>query len=881
MRFWQRLKTMLPSWRRAQEQEMREELESLAAISEPGELGNLTRAAEEARAVWGSPWLEQLLQDVRFALRTMRKNPAFALTAALSLALGMGANTAMFSLVDALLLRSLPVANPEKLVFLGTESPRGTDHNFYFETYERLQREQSFFTGLAAFSPVQLNVSVNSETEPFVEGQLVSGNYMGLVGVTAVIGRTLAPGDDRLPGAHPVAMISYGYWQRRFGGSRDVLGRKVLIDGYPFTIIGVTPPWFFGLEVGRSPDVTVPLMMQPQVMPDAENWLRRPVNTVDWLRIVGRLKAGVTLRRASNGMGITFGRVQKQLAAEIDPEWRDTWLRAWAEARLVLEPGGIGLSDVRRQFSAPLLVLFALVGVVLLIVCANIANLLLARASARQREIAVRLAIGAGRSRLIRQLLTESILLACLGGALGLVVAYTGSQGLVHFLSIGRSSISLDLRPGVDVFGFTALMSLLTGILFGLAPALRLSRLDLTPAIKEGGGGSGSRQRFAKSVVVVEVALTLVLVIGAVLFVSSLRRLDNIDGGFQRDHVLVVQLRPKGSDQKGGPNAMRLQRLYLDLQRKLQSLPGVIAAGLAGTGPTSALQSRVQRTPDGRQFRVAWTQVYPGYFNSLGVPLLQGRDFDRFDIAPGASYVAVINETFARLAFPDENPIGKKISCGRTLVCDVIGVVKDIRYSSLREPATSAMYQPFLQAPTGRGQMVLHVRFKANSDSIVAEVRKDVAALDTDMPAFEIRTLAAEVDAVLVRERLLALLSSLFGAMAVSLAMIGLYGVISYAASRRAKEIALRIALGASPQRVLWLVLRETAGLAGLGIIIGIPITLVTSHLIAAFLYGLKPTDPVIICASALVLMLMALIAGYLPAWGASRVDPVVALRNE
>jgi predicted permease len=854
-------------------------LQFLAAIAEPGELGNLTRVAEEARATWGWARLEQLIQDVHFALRTMRKTPGFALMAALSLAIGIGANTAIFSLVDALVLKLLPVANPQELVFLGTETPRGTDHTFYFETYQRIQRDQSLFTGLAAFSPVQLNVSADGQSEPSVEGQLVSGNYMSLMGITPAVGRPLTPDDDRLPGAHPVAMISHRYWQRRFGASREIAGRKILIDGYPFTIIGVTPSSFFGLEVGRAPDVVVPLMMQPQVMPDAENWLKRPVNTVDWLRIVGRLRPGVTLRQASSGMSILFGRIQKQLAAEIDPDWQKTWLKGWAEAKLVVEPGRTGLSELRHQFSAPLFVLFALLGVVLLIVCANVANLLLARAATRQREMAVRLAIGAGRLRLIRQLLTESVLLACFGGGFGALVAYAGSQALVHFLSVGRTSISLDLSPDIRVFVFTGLVSMLTGILFGVAPAFRSSKVDLTPALKDGSGSSGSRQRFGKSILVIEVALTLVVVIAAALFISSLCKVNGIDPGFQREHVLVVRLEPKGSDQKR-PNATRLQRLYVDLQEKVRSIPGVIAAGLAGASPTTPLQARIVRTPDRRQFRISWTQVFPGYFDSLGVPVLQGRDFGRFDLARGAPYVAVINETFAKVAFPNENPIGKKIVCSGEQVCDVIGVVKDIRYSSLREQTPSVMYQPFLQAPTGRGQMVLHVRFKGNN-SVLPEVRRYITGLDPNMPAFEIRTLAAEVNAALVRDRLLALLSGLFGGLAVLLAVIGLYGVISYAANRRAKEIGVRMALGASARDVRYLVLRETLALAGLGIVIGIPITLAASRLIETFLYGLTPTDPVIICASAVFLLWMALIAGYLPSRRASRLDPVVVLRNE
>jgi predicted permease len=494
--------------------------------------------------------------------------------------------------------------------------------------------------------------------------------------------------------------------------------------------------------------------------------------------------------------------------------------------------------------------------------------------------MAVRLAIGASRPRLIRQLLTESMLLGCLGGLLGILIAYEGSEALVRFLSIGHSSVSLDVSPDFRVFGFTALLSLVTGVLFGLAPALGSSKVEPGPALKDSSGGAALRQRFGKSLVVLEVALTLVLVIGAGLFVTSLRNLNRLDPGFDRGRVLTVRLEPPGSDQKRR-NAMRLQRLYLDLREKVQAIPNVIAAGLAGTNPTGPLQPRVIRTPDGRQFRISSAQVYPRYFESIGAPILEGRDFGRFDISPGAPYVAVINETFARRAFPNENPIGKEIVCNRDQSCTVIGVVKDIKYSSLREPTPSAMYQPFLQAPTGRGQMTLHVRFRGNAGSLLSQLRRYVAGMDVNMPAFEIRTLAAEVDAALVRDRLLALLSSLFGALAISLAIIGVYGVVSYAANRRTKEIGVRMALGASASAVRWLVLRETLGLAGLGIAIGIPIAFAFSGFIASFLYGLTPIDPIVLSAGAASVLCMALIAGYIPSRRASRLDPVAALRND
>ena len=841
---------------------------------------NCETVSGPAQSAFDDVILRAMFQDVRYALRWLRRSPGFACVALLSLALGIGANTAIFSLIDAVLLKLLPVKDPQGLVFLGAQGRDGIAHTFYFETYQRLRAEQPFFTDLAAFSPVRMNVSVDGRTEPSVEGQLVSGNYFGVTGAGAVIGRTLTDQDDRLPGAHPVAMISYAYWQRRFGGSAEAIGKKILIDGTPFTIIGVTSPGFFGLEVGSAPDVTAPLMMQPQVMPERENWLGRPVNTVDWLRIAGRLKPGVTMQQASAGMRVIYRRVQTQLARELNSEWERTWLKEWAEAALVLEPGGTGLSDLRRQFSAPLFVLMAVVALVLLMACVNIANLLLARAPARQREIAVRLAIGAGRSRLVRQLLVESVLLAVLGGALGVSIALWGSQMLVRFLSTGRTPISLDLSPDFRVLGFTALASVATGILFGLAPALRAARVDLTAALKAGGYAGNPNTRFGKALIAVQVALSLVLVTGAGLLVKSLQRLNGVDRGFDRSRVLTVRLEPRGSDQKHG-NALRLQRLYLELQEKVQAVPGVIAAGLAGASPTAPLQSRTVPTLDGHQIRSMWTQVYPRYFETLGAPILQGRDFGPLDLAGGSAYVTVINETFAKRAFAGENPIGKRIVCNGPNVCEVIGVVPDIGYSNLKGEAGPVMYYTFLQGPTGRAQMVLHVRFAGEADRIIAQVRSEAAAVDPNLPAFEIRTLETEVDAALIRERLLALLSTCFGGLAVLLAVVGLYGVMTYTVARRTNEIGIRMALGASRARVLRLVLGETLRVTGLGMLAGVPITLWAARLIGSFLYRVTASDPAVLLLAVAFLLTTAMIAGYLPARRASRTDPMAALRCE
>jgi predicted permease len=849
-------------------------------------LGNIALIQEATRETWGWTRLGRFAADLRFAARLLRRNPAFTAVAALSLALGIGANTAIFTLMDALLWKLLPVQDPASLLFLGKPLDAGIDPSYYYETYDRLRREQPFLGELAAYSPVRLNVDTGGEPESCM-GQLVSGNYFSVLGVPAIAGRVFSADDDRTPGAHPVAVISEQYWERRFGRSPDAIGRHVRIDGTPFTIVGVTPAAFFGTDVGAAIDLSVPVMMQPQVMPDKENWLTRPRNTVDWLRVFGRLKPGVTVEQATAGMATLHRHIQADLAAQIGSS-RDTWLKDWVEAKLVLVPGGAGLSgpgatgsSLRREFTTPLYVLMGVVGLVLLIACANVANLLLARATARRREIAVRLAIGATRGRLIRQLLVESLTLSALGAALGFAFASWGSTALVRFLSAGRSLIHLDLAPDLGVLAFTAAVAAATGVVFGLAPAIRAAGLDLAPALKEGSRGAGSRQSLGKALAVVQVAFSVVLLVGAGLLVRTLRSLDSLDGSFARDRVYTVALAPRGSDQKNGPNGERLNRLYLALLDRVHAIPGVASATLAGLPPMMQLPPRTIRTQDGTQQRASWTQVYPEYFAALGVPLLHGRDFAALDLLPGAPFVTIVNETFARRAFPGQNPLGKRVLCSGTHECEVIGVVRDVPYSTFKRSPEPTLYTTFLQGPTGRGQMHLVVRFAGNPAAIAAQLRHEIAAMDPQLPAFVLRTLAEQVDAALIRERVLALLSTVFGALAIVLAGIGLYGVIAYSVGRRSHEIGVRMALGARPSEVRHLIVRESMALAGAGVAIGIPAALAATRLITSFLHGVNSADPVVLGGSAAFLLLVGVAAAWIPAARAAQINPVNSLRAE
>ena len=849
-------------------------------------LGNTTLVREDTRAAWGWTSLERLIQDLRYATRVLRKAPGFTAVAVLSLALGIGANTAIFGLINGLLYKSLPVRDPESLLFIAKQAEGGVSPSFYYETYQRLRAAQPFFQEIAAYGErIRMNVGLDGSSES-VMGQLVSGNYYSVLGLAPAAGRLFTPDDDRTPGAHPVAIVSYSYWQRRFAGAPSAIGGKMLIDGTPFTIVGVTPPDFYGLQVGDAPEISVPVMMQPQVMPDKENWLGRAHNTVDWVMLFGRLKPGVTVPQATAGLQPLFRGIQTQLAAEIGLG-KATWRNEWVEAKLTLVPGGAGLSYLRRQYRGPLNVVMGIVGLVLLIGCANVANLLLARTASRRREIALRLAIGAGRARLISQLLVESLLLSALGGVLGIALAWWGQSSLLHFLSAGRPLIHLDISLDPRVLAFTALVSIATGVLFGLAPAIHAVRgADLQ--VCAGRLRPAQRHRISGALSVSQVALSLVLLSGAGLLARTLRNLDSIDHGFRRDRVYTVALSPRGSDQKNGPNGPRLNRLYLDLLDRIRTIPGVSSASLAGEPPTMRGYTRPFTTSDGRQAWASMERIYPGYFATLGSAIVQGRDFIPADIADGAPLVAIVNETLAARAFPGESPIGKRIICTGNIAmsesgrpCEVIGVARDIPYAARRDGPLSSIYLTYLQAPTGRGEMQLFVSVSHDPGGIPAEIRRHLAAIDPALPVFPVRTLAIDMDAALMRERLLALLSAIFAGLAGFLAIIGLYGVIDYSVRRRAQEIGVRIALGALPSRVLRLVIGETLTVAGLGILLGVPAAMAATRLVSTFLYGVNPGDPITLAAAATLLAATAAIAGFIPATRAARTDPIAVLRDE
>jgi predicted permease len=860
-------------------------------------MGAIEPLKEECRDARGISVFETTLRDLQYAARQLRKSPGFAAVVILSLALGIGANTAIFTLIDSVLLRSLPVAEPATLHFVARYQDRGTQpiYGYGHEEFRRLRAANPVFSDVAAYATTRLNVSIDGGTEPTAEGHLVSGTYFPLLGVGAAAGRTIGPQDDEQPNGHPVAVLSFNYWKRRFGLDPAVVGRTISLSGRPFTIVGVSPPEFFGLEVGRAADIFVPVMMQPSVMPAAENWLGASILRSFWLTIVGRLRGDVTPEQAAGALSALD---------VLDPLWTKPRSPAEQSRRisetLGVTPAATGLSSLRQQYSQPLFVLMGVVGVVLLIACANVATLILARGTARGPELSVRLALGAGRWRLFGQLFVENVLLALIGGACGLLLARWATALLVAFMSTGRTPIVLDLAPDPRILGFTAAISILTGILCGLMPAFRATRVDVIAGLRRQGrdqSGGGNWVRPGKTLVVSQVALCVLLLFGAGLFVRSLQNIDAQDDGFNRDRVHIIRLEPRGSDQRSVAGASeRLDGIYRDLIRRVESIEGVRSASLAHFGPTTPVgYSEPLQLSSGDTPRIPRMMVYPGYFETMGIGLVAGRDLEDRDLSAGASGAILVNEAFLRRYTNGENPIGKRFAyregrsrenpAGVERFREVVGVVKDTRYANLKEAPTPLIYQPFLQTNTGRGQMTLHVRATGVSAEVVARIRDAVQAIDRDMPLFALQTLAAHVDAALGRERLVATLSTVFALLALVLAGVGLYGLMAFSVVRRTNEMGLRMALGAARHRVIALVMWEALLLVAVGLAVGIPAALVAGRVVGSslsgLLFGLTATDPLTMAGAIAVLTIAAGAATYLPAYRAARVDPMIALRSE
>jgi predicted permease len=835
-----------------------------------------------------------LLQDIRYALRTLARTPGFTVIVVSTLGLGIGANTAIFSLMDQVLLRMLPVAEPRSLVQLDGPGPFSgrteNDRTFSYPMYAELRDRQSVFSGLIARYPSNATLSQRGQAER-VTVELISGNTFTVLGVGPHLGRVFTADDDRTPAAHPVVVLGHDYWRRRFGGSDAVIGQTITLNSTPMTIVGVAPPRFAGVVATESPDLFVPLMMKAAITPtwhDLDNRRSR------WLHVVGRLETGVTASAAKARLDVLYRQINEH-DLEAVPAFAaatPTFKERFRAKTLTLLEAGRGLSDFRTGVQAPLAVLMGMVGLVLLIACANVANLLLARATARQKETAVRLALGAGRARLIRQTLTESLVLAAAGGLVGLVLSIWVGDLLVSVLPFERVSRAVSTAPDVRVGLFTAALALTTAVVFGLIPALHAARPALATTLRDEAGaltGSGRQARFRKGLVVAQVALSLLLVAGAGLFARSLYNLRHLETGYDTDNLISFRVDPA----LNGYDQARIKRFYDRLLISAQAVPGVASVSAASipvlTGTASIRTVQVQGyTPRPDENMNPWTnEVGPGYFRTLGLPLVAGREFDQRD-ADGAPLVAIVNRSFAAYYFGGESPIGKRFgfrSMDDPGAIEIVGVVGDSIYAEMRQgtgddhETPRLVYTPFLQSAE-LNEMTIYVR-TAGRDALAEPLRQVVARADPSMPIFDMQSMERTVDEALFNERMLALLSAAFGFLATLLAAIGLYGVMSYTVSRRTREIGLRIALGAERPSVLWLVLREVALLTVVGIGVGLPGALGLSRLVRAQLFGIEPSDPLTLALSAGTLGIVALLAGFLPARRAASVQPIRALRYE
>ena len=836
---------------------------------------------------------EEMLQDLRYGFRMLLKHKGFTAVAALSLALGIGANTAIFSLVDALMLRALPVHEPERLVLFGNAEsagitigfPNSSWDLFSYPFYREVRQRNQVFSDVAAVHsfPSRVHGVVHAsgpvgELEQ-INAQMVSGTYFSVLGVNAALGRTLTPDDDVTPGGHPVVVASYSWWQRRFGGDPSVIGNTITIDKTSYTIVGIAPREFFGTTVGDSPDIWVPLAMEEQLPP---GWKGLNNKMFQSLYLIGRLNTGVRVEQAGAETNLLF----KQLLLEYSgPQPSDERLKDIQQARIELTPASRGLSELRKEFSLPLKILMVVVGVVLLIACANIANLLMARATARQQEFTVRVALGASPARIGRQLLTESLLLALLGGGAGILLGSWGSSAMVSMVSTGPQALPLNVEPDLRVLAFTFLVSVVSAVVFGTAPAIRASRVELSASLRSNRASSSAMTRslLGKALLISQVALSLLLLVGAGLFVRTLVNLQGVDTGFNQEHVLLFQV---DTDSIGYKQDSRLVKLYKDVEERVASIPGVRAASFSmfafnQGGWNSPASTRGDSSSAHTEQSIRNNSVGPNFFEAMGLQLLTGRGFGPQDTETSPK-VAVISDALARRLFPDTSTLGRRFGIGgpeNSEAIEVIGVVKDAKYGNLMEDPQPMAYYPYSQSINYLSNF--EVNFSGDPGAIVTETRRAIKEVNREIPIVEAVRMSEQVGRSLVQQKLIARLSSFFGLLALLLACIGLFGIMSYSVARRTNEIGIRMALGAGRSDVLRLVMREGLVPVLSGVAIGIPAALLGGHLITSLLFGLTPADPLTICLATLSLLAVAALAAYLPARKASRVDPMTALRCE
>jgi putative ABC transport system permease protein len=829
-------------------------------------------------------WIDEICRDVKYALRLLRINKGFAAIAVLSLALGFGANTAIFELLNALRLRALPVSHPADLARIRIENGRGRDGGFDGRhpdltnpIWETLRQRQEAFSDLFAWGTPNFELTTGGISR-IAAGLWVSGDFFTTLDVHPLIGRLLTASDDYRGCAAPAAVISYGFWQQEYAGNVSVLGRTLTLDRHAYEIVGVTPADFFGVEVGRTFDVAIPLCAEPNTIRPSnldrrDNW---------FLASMGRLKPGWSLARATAQLEA----ISPALFRDTLPNYRPDDEKTYLAFRLGAMPASTGVSDVRSDFEAPLWLLLATAALVLLIACANLANLMLARATAREREVAVRLALGASRGRIVRQMAAESALIAMCGAAAGALLARWLTSVLVASIATERERIFLVVEHDWRVFAFIGLVASAACVIFGVVPALRATRMNAVAVMKGGGRGSTDshqRSRLRRALVVLQVALSLALVVGAFLFVRTFRNLLALDTGFVKDNVLVADM----SFRQAGIPHDRLAAVYRDVLERARRVRGVESAAQVRNVPIGGSFSNRDIVIDGvsRPEHTNFNAVSDCYFQTMGVALMAGRDFDDRDAA-AAPKAAIVSESFARVYFSGANPLGRTFQIDAAPgvprpTYTIVGLARDTKYDDLREPFAPEFYAPAVQDPQyPLGSLNLVIRSSPPLETVTAAVSA-LAREENPAIVVDFRTMASQLHDSLLRERLMATLSGFFGGLAALIAAIGLYGVMSYTVARRRNEIGVRIALGADRRRVMRMVMGEAGGLLAIGLAIGIPAALAVTGFASAFLFGVTPRDPATLGAAVVGLALVAALASYVPALRASRLEPIEALRDE
>jgi len=830
-----------------------------------------------------------ILQDFQYSLRTLRKSPVFLAVALLSLALGIGANTAIFTLINQLILQPLPIKHPEQLVMLAGRGKHYGGNNgadrISYPMYQEIRDKNQVFSGMFCTYPGTVSASFQGGNE-LIGADFVSGNFFPVLGIGAAVGRVFTASDDLIQGGHPLAVLSYGYWRARFGADPGIVGKQIVVNGRSLTIIGVSAAGFDGVEPGRAPQIRIPITMKDE-LPHSD-FRRLNIDRFRWTQVFGRLKPGMTIEQAQAGLQPLFHQILNREVTEkpfsrASAFVKQEFLKMWMEVM----PGSKGRSNLRKTYSKPLFALMGIVGLVLLIACSNLANLLIARASARQKEIAVRLALGAGRGRIIRQLLVESLMLAAIGGSLGVGLAVTIDRALINFLPSGHTPLSLSSTPDWTVLGFTFAISLLAGVLFGLAPALQSTRPEVANTLKDQAGAvlRGGSAGLRKGLVVAQVSLSLLLLIGAGLFLQSLRNLKTLDPGFEVRNLLAFNVDPTMSHYDPKWTADYYRRLH----ERLSALPGVESHTFAviplleydewdNWVTIEGYTAKEDERPDPHM-----QYCSPGFFKTLKIPVLLGREFNERDIL-GAPKVGIVNRKFVKRYFRGADPLGRHIGMGidpgtKTDI-QIVGVVGDTKYESMRDEIPEELYIPSEQKEFANGGTV-YLRAQGDPTRVFSTLRAAVGGIDATVPMFDTRTLNDQVQISLLTDRLLATLSSVFGCLATLLAALGLYGVMAFMVAQRTREIGIRIALGARQGSVVWMVLRETLTLAGIGVAIGLAGAYGITRLIQTQLFGVQPTDLLTMAAASLGIAAVTALAGYVPARRATRIDPMSALRWE